>query len=289
MFFSEGGVPNFNASSPTAQLTLELLRGRMVTHLMSGLSGSPDISGGIIIPPGYSGMMRVPVTPGRSGTEMMNDALSGLRRGEAAMYRQAARNMAEGASIAEMAAEGVASIQGALQRMRDVAEAIQQNPPPPQLDVLKQEYADLRSFVSALAAGTEYNGIKLLDGSGWGQDERIILGSGGNTGKIALQAGGASTDLTLFNLDYLKSLPQDPAAPATIGILSDFEGGLSVIREAYEARSRLYASEALSFSRQRDILERSAKQTGFGDRNDFVDILFEMTMSGKGTLINAQG
>jgi hypothetical protein len=285
----EDGVPDYNSSPLTAQLTLELLRGRMVTHLISGLPGSPNISGDIIIPPGYSGAVQLPVRPMRSGTEMMNDALSGLRRGEAAMYRQASRNMAEGASMVEMAAEALNNIHGALQRMRDVAEAIQQTPPSPQQDVLKQEYADLGSFITALVKGTAYNGIKLLDGSSWGQDERIVQGSGGTTGKVSLQAGKTSTDLTLFNLADLKALPQDPEAPATISALSEIQGRVSVIRETYEARSHLYGSEAFSFSRQADILDRPVKQTGFEGGNSFGDILFEMTMSGKGALVNARG
>jgi flagellin-like hook-associated protein FlgL len=261
----------------------------MVTQLITGLPGAPGISGGIVFPPGYFGVMPPPVNPGRSGTEMMNDALSGLRRGEAAMYRQASRNMTEGASLAEMAAEGVKSIQDALQRMRDVAAVIQQSPPSSQLPALTQEYADLRSSVAALVEGAEYNGIKLLDGSSWSQDARIALGAGGTTGKISLQAGEAPTDLTLFNLKDLKSLPQDPSLLTTIDTLTVAQGQVSVIREMYEARSRLYASEASSFSRQADILDRSAKQAGVDGKEGFGDILFEMTMSGKGAIVNAQG
>jgi flagellin-like hook-associated protein FlgL len=287
--FSEDSVPHFNSSHPTAQLTLELLRGRMVSQLMGGLSGSAGISGDIVIPPGYSGVMRQPAAPARSGTEIMNDALSGLRRSEAAMYRQASRNMAEGSSMAGMAAESLKSIQDALQRMQDVAVAIQQSPPPSQLAALEQEYADLGTSVAALVEGTEYNGIKLLDGSNWSQDERIALGTDGATGKISLQAGEASTDLTLFNLDSLKSLPPDPADTATVGILSDFQGWISVIRETYEVRSRLYASEASSFTRQATILDRSVKQTGFDGGKNSGDVLFEIIMSGRGSLVNARG
>ncbi|MDR1660406.1 MAG: hypothetical protein LBR94_08755 [Desulfovibrio sp.] len=285
-------MPRFNSLYPAAQLTLELLRGRMVSQLMGGLSGSPDSFGDVILPD-FSAVMRRPVKPMRSGAEMMNDALGGLRRGEAVMYRQASRNMAEGSSMVEMAAEGVKNIQNDLQRMQDIVAAIQQDSS--LASALTPEYNDLAKSVAALVQGTEYNGIRLLDGSGWDHDKRIAVGPGKATGKISLQAGESATDLTLFNLEDLTKLypaPNlaDPAtASATAGMLSASLGRLSVIREIYEARSRLYASEASSFVRQADILDHSAKRPGFDGGKNSGDILFEMIMGGRGGIVNARG
>ncbi|MDR1658852.1 MAG: hypothetical protein LBR94_00735 [Desulfovibrio sp.] len=280
-------MPRFNSLYPAAQLTLELLRGRMVSRLVGGLSGSPDSLGDIILPD-FSAAMRRPVKPMRSGTEMMDDALGGLRRGEAAMYRQASRNMAEGSSMVELAAEGVKNIQDAFRRMQDIVLEVQQGPPPPQLAALEQEYNALADSVRVFVKGTEYNGIKLLDGSVWDKDGRIVVGAGGITGKISLQAGEASTGLTLFNLADLTLLP-DLADPTAADELSALQGRLSVIREIYEARSRLYASEALSFVRQADILDHSVKQAGFDGGKNSGDNLFEMIMGGRGGIVNARG
>ncbi len=77
----------YHASSNAAQYAMQLLRGQMVSQIISGQMGGV---GGLSL---NEFMLGKQEKPRRSGTDIMNDALSGLIRSDARMLRQASKNM----------------------------------------------------------------------------------------------------------------------------------------------------------------------------------------------------
>ncbi len=201
----------------------------------------------------------------------------------------------------KIASEGLQNINSKLTRMRDIIGVLRSDLAGK--DALIAEYNDLAEGVAEMVGATEYNGIKLLDGSAWENDERVIRSANGNTGKISLQAGKESTDLTLFNLEGLKTalnplaLPYDHTDPDAMAawdaslntaenMLNSAGGLISGMRQSYEARNGLYASEASFYERQADILEEAAKRSRPNDEQSLKDAILDILLRDQGGIFD---
>jgi flagellin-like hook-associated protein FlgL len=259
---------------------MQLLRGQMVNQLMLGQIGGISLNEYML---GNS-------PPARSGREIMNDALSGLMRSDAAMLHQASKNMGEGEVISKQAGEAVKSLRENIALMYDLAVKYSSASTDEKL-VLRSEYGDLAAQVKATVENTGYNGIKLLDGNAWAGDERIQ--SAGGTGKLTLQAGRSPTEMTLFNLDaYTKFNAEDDldgdALTGTIGKLDAAKNFLGTLHESFEAKAGLYASEAASYARQADILDEATGKAAPGDEQSLKDALLNILLREQGIVLNRQ-
>jgi flagellin len=268
-------MANSYAPGEAALYSMQLLRGQMLGQLLlgqiSGISLNEFILG-------------KPASARRSGRAMMNDALTGLMRSDAAMLRQASKNMGEGEAVSKLAGEGIQSIHEKMSRMREIALGVQASGSAGPSE--KDEYMALAAQIAAVVENTGYNGIGLLDGSAWAADPRVA-GSGG-TGKLSLQAGRSQVDLTLYNLEYLKN-SFDSADLDDAGTIASLDTGLrslDAMRESYAARAGLYASEAASYERQAGILDEAAGKAKPGDEQSLKDALLNILLREQGMLVN---
>lgn len=265
-----------------AEYSLNLLRGQMITQIISGqgLSGVNGMSLTEFI-------LGKPKEARRSGADMMNDALTGLMRSDAAMLRQASKNMMQGKALLETGRDAIKNIQEKARRMSEITAELQANYVN---DVaLKDEYASLASGIKSIIEGTQFNGIKLLDGEKWAEDERITVD--GSTGKISLQAGNAPSTLTIYNLEAYKTAFQatdlDPGSlSATAGMLGQFSTMLEGMGYSYDARAGLLDSEAASFERQADILDEATGKAKPGDEESLKQTLVDILMRDSGSVLS---
>ena len=275
---------NFHTANMLAEYSLNLLRGQMVTQLMTGQ--------GLV---GMSGMSltefilgKPKETARRSGTDMMNDALTGLMRSDAAMLRQASKNMLQGKALLETGGDAIGLIQEKIKRMNEIVAKLQANDPG--AAALKTEYANLAADIKSSIEGTQFNGIKLLDGDGWADDERIT--SNGDTGKIQLQAGYAPNELTLYNLANYKTAFDAHDLDTTQG-LTDAASDLGVVgtmlegmAASYKARAGLLDTESASFERRAAILDEATGRAKPGDEESLKQALIDILMRDGGSILN---
>lgn len=57
---------------------------------------------------------------------------------------------------------------------------------------------------AAIISNSKYNGISLLDKSGWTGDSRLTVSSDGNSASLKIQAGYDNSKFTLNIMSYLK-------------------------------------------------------------------------------------
>ena len=84
-----------------AEYSLNLLRGQMFSQLTGMSLNGWSLADFVLGRP-----------PKRSGTDIMNDAVSGLMRSDAALLRQGSKNMAQGKALLESGAAALESIAG---------------------------------------------------------------------------------------------------------------------------------------------------------------------------------
>lgn len=273
---------NYYAANVLAEYSLNLLRGQMITQLMTGQGifggGGVSLSEFILGKPKESAR--------RSGTDMMNDALTGLMRSDAAMLRQASKNMLQGKALLEVGSEAISGIREKVARMNEIVTELQSDYT--SAATLKTEYTSLADSIKSVIEGTQYNGIKLLDGENWAGDERITVNGG--TGKISLQAGNAGTELTLYDLQAYKTafdesdLDQGNLA-TTASALGQLSTTLEGMEASYKARAGLLNSEAASFERQADILDEATGRAKPGDEESLKQTLIDILMRETGSVL----
>jgi flagellin len=99
----------------------------------------------------------------------MGEILKGLEQGM--------ENLNDGLSMLQVADGGMALMSDGLGRMRELATAAaSETISPPQREALQGEFDALREEIDRVAASTEFNGLKLLDGSAGSVD--VALGEG---------------------------------------------------------------------------------------------------------------
>lgn len=272
---------NFHAANMLAEYSLNLLRGQMVTQLMTGQ--------GLV---GVNGMSLTEYILGkprekarRSGTDMMNDALTGLMRSDAGMLRQASKNMLQGKALLETGSEAIGLIREKVKRMNEIVGSYVTGD-----TALKTEYADLAAGIKSVIEGTQFNGIKLMDSDGWADDERIT--PNGSTGKLQLQAGYAQNELTLYDLKGYKTTLAAYDLDNAIDLsnatadLSVFDTMLEGMDSSYKARAGLLSTESATFERQADILDEATGRAKPGDEESLKQAIIDILMRNGGSILN---
>ncbi len=113
-------------------------------------------------------------------------AIRELMRSDIATMRQGIRNAADGISLLQTAEGAMAVIDEKLTRMKELAEqAATGTYTTVQREIINSEYQAMAAEIDRIAASTEFNGVKLLDGSISGYSFRrsfgkydIVLGGG---------------------------------------------------------------------------------------------------------------
>ena len=262
-----------------AEYSLNLLRGQMLTQLM-GMSHMSGLSLNEFIL-GHPGARR-------SGKEMMQDALTGLLRSDVAMLRQGSKNLEQGKALLQSGDTALENISTKITRMREIVEAMRLSPS--NAAQLEAEYDDLSASVSSSIENTSFNGLKILDSQGW--DERVR--PAGAVGKLELQSGNSSSEITLYDLSLYKNhftSSTDLAAgnlDVTAGELGAFTGMLDGLRENYQARAGLLDAEAVALERQADILQEATGKAKPNDWQSLREILLDLLLREHGSVADGQ-
>ena len=112
-------------------------------------------------------------------------AIRELMRSDIATMRQGIRNAADGISLLQTAEGAMAVIDEKLTRMKELAEqAATGTYTTVQREIINSEYQAMAAEIDRIAAATEFNGVKLLDGSissiHQGKGLKIHFGTGNN-------------------------------------------------------------------------------------------------------------
>jgi flagellin len=255
---------------------LNLLRGQMIAQmLVGGLTGALSLTEFIL---GQVAPAR------RTGRDMMHDALTGLMRSDAAMLRQGAMNLNQGRALLETGSRAVSGIEAKVARMKDLAAMMPASGTPEYT-----EYGDLAADIASLIAGTQFNGLSILDSSAWAQAGIQLDGA---VGKISVQAGKSPLQLTLYDLEPYKTafditdLDSTTSAAAAAASLDQFSSLLAGMKESYEARAGLLASEGTALQRQADILDEATGKAGTGGVEALREALINILMRESGAVLN---
>jgi flagellin len=229
----------------------------------------------------------------KSGREISAAALTGRIRSDAGMLRQASRNVGEGAAIASQLKEGITSLVDSLKKMREVVKGAAIPGGGGVTPAAEQAYADLREAVTGAIKSTSYNGISLMNGSAWTNDERVN-GQNGAIGTITISAGGGVRTLTLSDLSSLITDP-DITTSLSSANLGDLEKSLSTKIQTMEMHEKSYASlashmesEAKSINRQATILDATASRSITGAAPDSSASLLYYLLSDQGKIVNSR-
>lgn len=201
---------------------------------------------------------------GKSGRQMMAEALTGKIRTNSAMLRQGAKNASEAAAMADSIANATSSLSSTLAEMLALAQKVQADPS--QSATAGPAFQTLATTLAATVSGTQYNGISLLDNDGWGTDKRLTVSSDGATATVPIQLGYGTSKFTLYNLSGLKELttvdlstilPAD--LTALTDSLADYGNILAALNTNYTSLATSYTNEQNFMNEQAEILARAAK------------------------------
>ncbi|MDR1947724.1 MAG: hypothetical protein LBQ51_11245 [Desulfovibrio sp.] len=225
--------------------------------------------------------------PRKSGREIMAEALTGVMRSDAGMYRQAARNALEGKSIADILHTTAQGIEQSLSTMitalsTDPAAFIDSSSQTG--TALRQTYDDALKTLKNVTGNAAYNGTKLLDGS---------------TSNIEVYIGNTFKDIPLENLKHIFDNYYDsagiiavspPADTSTaLGVLADLNKMLDTMRlknSSWQAMGAGFQTAAETVERQAKIYELTAARSILGARADPADRLLNALLSDQGKIMN---
>jgi flagellin-like hook-associated protein FlgL len=186
------------------------------------------------------------------------------------MYRQAALNALEGKSIADILHTAANGMQQSLDTMITAVN----NPLFGGDQTLQDTYTAALKDMENLAAKTEYNGIKLLDGS---------------TSKIDIYIGKTHKEIALDKFP-IASVPDTNAAvndpAAALSILKQRLNDLKLKDSSWQAMGAGFKTSAEALERQAKIYDLTAARSILGARADPSDRLLNALLSDQGRLMN---
>ena len=193
-------------------------------------------------------------------------------------FKQAIKNANDGVAVIQTAESGYQSVSDILIRMRELAvQAANDSLSDTERGFLDTEFGDLKSEITRIANVTEYNGIKLMDGTG-GDGSGVFVFQVGtrNTANDQVTVSLQAQDATAIGVTS-DQVDTQTAAQASIDSIDSALEGLSTdrarlgstINELNHAVDNLSATvenygNALSQRRDADMAEESAS---FAKRN----------------------
>ena len=197
---------NTNIASLTAQRNLSMSQASLATsmqRLSSGLriNSAKDDAAGLAI------------------SDRMTSQIRGLN--------QASRNANDGISLSQVAEGAMGSVSSNLQRIRELAvQSANGTNSASDRAALQQEVAQLKSEITRVASQTEFNGLKLMDGSFTTQ--MFQVGANANQ-TIGVSVGSAlATDMGNYKVSTSTATPTISTPKLSAGPLSTLTGGVLV-------------------------------------------------------------
>lgn len=229
----------------------------------------------------------------KSGRQISAEALTGRIRSDSRVLRQASANLQEGAAIAGMAGAATTSMLASLEKMRELAlERVTSGVNAPGA---VSTYNDLAAGVKGTIRSTNYNGISLMDGGGWSDDERLRVAGDGKSASLDIQAGRTARPLTLTDFsDLLNGLDNGSAAlegstadaQAVADSLSEIISTIKLQDKSYAYMADSFASDAKRMDRQSELLGKAAERNIPGKRKETVNGPLSMLLSDQGKIVD---
>lgn len=213
----------------------------------------------------------------RAGDDAAGLAVAERLRARITSLDQARRNANDGISLVQTAESALGEASSILNRMREIAiQANNSTLSSTDKNTLNAEFSALISEVNRIAQSTDFNGIKLLDGSSSNLDFQVGFGTTGGVDTLAVSLSPAlSTTLGIQSLDVGASGNASAAIAAVdsaIDTVSSLRGSLgaaqnrlgSAVTTIGAAIENLAAAE----SRIRDV--DIARETASLSRNSII-------------------
>jgi flagellin len=197
----------------------------------------------------------------RASDDAAGLAISERLRAETRALDQASRNALDGISLLQVAEGSLNEVSGILVRMRELSiQAANGTLGTAERATIDQEFQDLTAEIDRVAAVTEFNGTKLLDGTAPTVDFQVGSGSTANDVISVTGVDATSTGLAVNGLDLTtaaNALAANTAVKAAIDSLSGLRGGFGTAQNRLESTIRSIAiaveNTAAAESRIRDV------------------------------------
>lgn len=208
-----------------------------------------------------------PTTTATTGKEKSAAALTGRIRSDSAVLLQGSKNASEAASMATMVKDATNSMAATMNEMLTIAQAVKNNEMT--AAAAAPMFKTLASQLTGTIEGTQYNGISLLDKTGWTGDERLTVSGDGSTASLSIQVGNAASTFTLRDLSDLKGyettdLTNTGNLTTLIDNLTTDIGTLNTMSSGYQSVAGSYTSEAKFMEQQAETLAVAADRAQFG-------------------------
>ncbi len=133
----------------------------------------------------------------RAGDDAAGLAISEGLKADIRALEQAGRNAADGVSLVQVGEGALDEVSNILVRMKELAEqSLNGTLSDSERAYLDSEYTALTSEIDRISDATEFNGVKLLDGTGSSVDIQVGIGSAA-TDRVAVDLSGNMDSATL--------------------------------------------------------------------------------------------
>ena len=210
----------------------------------------------------------------RAGDDAAGLAISENLRAQTRGLKQASRNASDGVSLVQVAEGSLNEISSILIRLRELAvQAASDTIGPVERQFLNVEYDQLVSETDRIADGTEFNGTKLLSGTGSILDFQVGVRNDPNIDRLSFDASKADANAAALGVN-LTSVSDKASAQNALSAIDTAIVSVSAMRADFGAiQNRLQSTisnigvsvENLSAANSRirdvDVAEESAELT----------------------------
>jgi flagellin len=194
-------------------------------------------------------------------------AISERLRSRIRSLDQAQRNANDGISLAQTAEGSLDEVSSILVRLRELAiQASNGTISTTDKDTLEEEFATLKSEIDRIANSTEFNGIKLLDGSSTQTSFQVGVGNNTAVNQISI----ALTDVNIASLSIQNSSVNGTGS--TSAAIADIDTTINTISSL---RGKLGAAQNRLSSTIANVANQAENIAAANSRIRDIDVAFE--------------
>src|SRR6185437_773853 len=136
----------------------------------------------------------------KAGDDAAGLAISEKMKANIRSLKQASRNANDGVSLVQVAEGSMNEISNILIRLRELSiQAASDTVGDPERGFINKEVQQLKAEINRISNSTQFNGVKLLDGSGHNLDIQVGLNNNPDTDRFSYSTKSLQTNLAAFN------------------------------------------------------------------------------------------
>jgi flagellin len=210
-------------------------------------------------------------------------AISEKLRSQIRSTIQADRNANDGISMIQVAEGGLNEVQNILTRLRELGiQSASDTVGDTERSFTDMEYQQLKSELQRISEVTEFNGTKLLDGSGDTYDFQIGVNNDDFQDRIQFDAGYTNSQLSNLDIDGLSVDSKD-------GAQESLEGVDSAIEQVSRFRANLGAIQNRLISTTQNLQVNNENLQAANSRIRDVDYALETATNARNNILNQAG